>query len=144
MKTDLYLEFDKNAIIMTSTFVKKCRDTNSAEYAQLQSVRRDYPNYHVATRQIKHNTEMEHYKGLSYAYMEDYIRTHETGKDLIAVLNEFGEMIHLSKCHSKRYPVIKQWFLDKYPEIVKYGMPKDSEKEAQDTKTVDLPLAANQ
>ena len=144
MKSALYVDFDKNAIIMTSTFAKKCRDTNSAEYARLQTVRRDYPNYHVVTRQIKRNTEMEHYKGLSYAYMEEYIRSHEEGKALITTLHEFSEMVCLSHCHSKRYPVIKQWFLARYPEIAKYGMLEGSEKEEQEAKTVDLPLVVNQ
>jgi hypothetical protein len=26
-----------------------------------------------------------------------------------------------SECHSRRFPVIKQWFLRKYPEVEKYG-----------------------
>jgi hypothetical protein len=35
-------------------------------------------------------------------------------------------MILVSQCHSKafRYPVIKKWFLKKYPEIVKFGLPQ--------------------
>ena len=30
----------------------------------------------------------------------------------------------ISECHGKafRYPVIKQWFLNQYPEIAKFGM----------------------
>ena len=39
-------------------------------------------------------------------------------------------MILISKCHSnaKRYPVIKNWFLEKYPEVKEFGMKKPEEK----------------
>lgn len=126
MKNALYIDFENNAIVMTSTFAKKCSNTSSDEYRQLQSVRRDYPAFTVTTRQIKKNPHMEHYNGLTYAFMEDYIFTHESKETRKAVLDEFNEMILISKCHSKafRYPTIKKWFLERYPEIAEFGMPK--------------------
>lgn len=38
------------------------------------------------------------------------------------MLTTFDEMILISKCHSKgkRYPVIKRWFLQNYPEVSTY------------------------
>ena len=36
------INFEKNQIVMTRLFAKKCTDTSSEEYAHLQSVRRDY------------------------------------------------------------------------------------------------------
>lgn len=47
-----------------------------------------------------------------------------------SVMAELEEMILISKCHSMgyRYPTIKAWFLDKYPEIAAFGM--DDEQEA--------------
>ena len=44
----------------------------------------------------------------------------------------------ISECHSKchRYPVIKKWFLGKYPEIAAFGM---SAPAAENNKVVDLP-----
>ena len=37
---------------------------------------------------------------------------------------EFDELLLISQCHSKgrRYPVIKNWFLDNYPEVRDFGM----------------------
>ena len=57
---------------MTTTFAKKCYNTASAEYAQLQSVRRDYPTFNVTTRKIKSNPNKETYAGLTYEYMREY------------------------------------------------------------------------
>jgi hypothetical protein len=55
--------------------------------------------------------------------MKDYILTHEDEENAMIVLAEFSEMRQISRCHSqaKRYPVIKNWFLEKYPEIKNFG-----------------------
>ena len=118
MKNALYIDFANDKIVMTTTFAKKCQNTASAEYAQLQSVRRDYPTFAVTTRQIKSNPNKETYAGLTYEYMRDYIILHSNPEDELAAVAEFDELILVSKCHSKsqRYPVIKKWFLTKYPQ----------------------------
>ena len=141
MKTALYIDFEHNRIVMTSTFAKRCYDTSSVQYAQLQNVRRDYPTFHVEKRQIKKNASMEHYKGLTYEYMESYIKTHGEEDERIARLDEFREMCLISECHSIRYPKIKKWFLDKYPEIVEYGMP-EKEEEKPETNVMPMKEAA--
>lgn len=145
MKNILKIDHVHCTIIMDRTFAKNAENTMSAEYAHLQSVRRDYPNYVVARRQIKKNPNKECYKGLTYAYMEDYIIGHESGDAREKVLNEFAELRLIAQCHSKahRYPVIKQWFLDKYPEIANFGMSaaEDEETSANSEKVVDLPQA---
>ena len=55
--------------------------------------------------------------------MENYIITHEEGEKQIRLLEELAEMRLISECHSKafRYPTIKKWFLNVYPEIVDFG-----------------------
>ena len=138
MKNALTVNFEKNQIVMTRLFAQKCSDTRSEEYAHLQSVRRDYPDFTVVTRQIKKNPNKECYKGLTYEYMENYITTHEEGENRVLVLKEFAEMRLISECHSKahRYPVIKNWFLNKYPEIANFGMAAPA---AENNKIVDLP-----
>ena len=124
MKNTLKINHTDGVIIMDRTFAKKAEDTMSAEYAHLQNVRRDYPNYKVDRRQIKTNPNKECWKGLTYEYMENYIATHEEGEAKIAALKEFAEMRLIAECHSKchRYPTIKKWFLAKYSEIAKFGM----------------------
>ena len=123
MKNTLKINHAERTITMDRTFSKNAENTMSAEYAHLQSVRRDYPNYAVIRRQIKKNPNKECYKGLTYEYMENYIITHEEGEKQIRVLGELAEMRLISECHSKafRYPTIKKWFLNAYPEIADFG-----------------------
>lgn len=124
MKNILKVNFEKKAIIMYRTFAKKCADTRSEEYAQLQRVRADYPNFTISTRTCRKNESKESYKGLTYAYMEHYILTHEDKDTVLEVLDTYNEMRLIAECHSKsrRYPAIKRWFLAKYPEIVEFGI----------------------
>ena len=113
-------------IVMDRTFAKNAEILGSAEYNMLQHCRQDYPTYTVVRREIKKNANQEHYHGLTYQYMEDYIKGHETPEALVDVLDEFFELRLIAKGHSrgKRYPTIKRWFLDRYPEVALFGMEK--------------------
>ena len=57
---------------------------------------------------------------MTYAYMERYIESHANAE---ASMAEYRELRLISECHCKarRYPKIKKWFLEKYPEIEKFG-----------------------
>ena len=76
MKNVLKVSHADRTIVMDRTFAKFADNTMSPEYAHLQQVRRDYPTYTVVQRHIKKNAKQEHYHGLTYAYMEDYIASH--------------------------------------------------------------------
>ena len=58
--------------------------------------------------------------------MEDYITTHGSAEDR----RIYDEMKLISECHSKsfRYPVIKSWFLERFPEIKTFGVPVTEEE----------------
>ena len=124
MKNTLKINHENKTIVMDRTFAKFAENTRSDEYSHLQEVRRDYPDYMVKTRTIKHNPEKETYKGLTYEYMEDYILRHESEENALAIIKEFNELRTISKCHKQglRYPTIKRWFLNKYPEIVDFAI----------------------
>ena len=119
MKNTLKIDFANKKIIMDRTFAKNCENTMSEEYAHLQEVRNDYPDYMVMTRSIKRNPNKETYKGLTYEYMEDYMLHHGTDEEVAKAIKEYRELRLIAKCHGKgfRYPTIKKWFLEKYPEI---------------------------
>lgn len=123
MTNTLKINREKKLIIMDRTFAKLSEDTRSEEYAHLQEVRRDYPDYTVITKKIKPNPNKETYKGLTYEYMTNYILTHETEENALAAIREFNEMRVISNCHRQglRYPTIKRWFLNKYPAIEEFG-----------------------
>ena len=133
MKNSLTIRHDTREIVMDRTFAKFSKNTRSEEYAHLQQVRKDYPNYTVITRTIKRNSNKKTYNGLTYEWMEDYILTHGTAEESEKILNEFNEMRLIAECHSKafRYPVIKSWFLERFPEIKTFGVPVDEEAEIE-------------
>lgn len=141
MTNYLKVDYENNSLVMDRTFAKSAQIVGSNEYKMLQEARISYPNYTVTVRHIKKNSSKECYKGLTYGYMEDYIRTHEDPRNVMKVLDEFAELRIISQCHSKafRYPTIKNWFLSKYPEIVTFGMPTVSvdEMETETIKVVD-------
>ena len=148
-KSKVKVLHNESAIEMNKIFAKMIENPQSDEYALLQSIRQDYPVYKVRVRQIKKNSTKETYKGLTYKYMRNYIITHPKGireekdkdgkdKKINVLLEKFEELKLISQCQAKsrRYPVIKNWFLAQYPEIAKFGMDADAaeEEEKQDKK----------
>ena len=133
MKNTLKLDHAKRTIVMDRTFAKYAANTMSQEYAHLQSVRQDYPEYTVVMRHIKRNKTKECYRGLNYEYMEDYIKTHGSKEESAANLAEYKELKLISKCHStsRRYPTIKKWFLEKYPEVKEFGVSDEENAKMQ-------------
>ena len=132
MKNYLKVDIAEARLVMDRTFAKNCAIAGSAEYNLLQSARRDYPNFSVVQRTINRNEKKECYRGLTYKYMKEYIASHEPEETVAAVQVELEEMILVSKCHSMgyRYPTIKAWFLEKYPEIAAFGMLAQDEEES--------------
>ena len=65
--------------------------------------------------------------------MRNHIATHEPKDVVEEKVNAFDEMVYISKCHrgSLRYPTIKKWFLNEYPDVAKFGTIEIS-SEAQD------------
>ena len=129
-KTTLFVDFEKNLLVMNQAFAAKARNVRSEEYKLLQATRKDYPTYAVVKRRIKRNSQKETYAGLTYDYMRMYIATHESEETVKDVMGHFDELLLISQCHCKarRYPVIKSWFLERYPQIEGFGKAKQTEE----------------
>ena len=114
--------------VMTKTFAAKAFCYGTQEYEMLRSVCADYPGFAVKVRQIRKNSSQEHYKGLTYDFMRYYIETHDTSAS-----EEFEEMVVISKAHSTglRYPTIKAWFLDRFPEVADFWVSAAAEPTAE-------------
>ena len=134
MTNKLTVNHANRTIVMDRTFAKFAADTATVEYARLQQVRQDYPTYEGIQRRIRQNEAKKTYKGLTYDFMEDYILTHGSQEKRLANYNEFQEMCLISKCHGMayRYPVIKSWFLTRYPEIANFGTVEEIDLKSQD------------
>lgn len=125
MKNTLKVDYTNRLIIMDRTFAKNASDTRSAEYQHLQRVKQDYPSFEVVRKQIRKNPGKESYKGLTYEFMRDYISSHEPKENVNDMLAAFDEMLLISRCHSIRYPRIKEWFLKRYPHIEIYALDEE-------------------
>ena len=57
-------------------------------------------------------------------------RMEELKKKYPKEMAEYEELLLLSECHSRsrRYPAIKRWFLEMYPEVVSYGSAEERPK----------------
>ena len=119
---EIRIDRENNRIVMTRKFAKKADDPTTKEFRLLQEVMATYPTFSVDNHTIKKNPNKECYRGLTYEYMKSYIERYD--EDAESVLKELENKIFDSKCHSKgyRYPTIKKWFLNKYPEVAKFGV----------------------
>ena len=104
-------------IVFNREFEKRLSDTTSPEFKKFCELHEAFPEFEIARKTVNVTKKKESYKGLTYEYMERYIYIKGNAADR----REYDELRLLAECHSKRFPVIKQWFLRKYPEVKKYG-----------------------
>lgn len=116
-KLNIKIDHPKRQIVIGKNFNRKQSDIESEECKKLCEIVQIFPKYKVVVKEIKKNPHKESYKRLTYGYMERYIAVKGTRVDR----QEYDDMRLLAECHSKRFPVIKQWFLSKYPEVAQYG-----------------------
>lgn len=95
MKNYMKLDHQNRKIIMDRTFANKAEFVGSEEYNLLQQCRRDYPSYIVTRKSINKKADQEHYRGLTYDYMRNYINKYDT-ENKEANLAVLEEMIDIS------------------------------------------------
>ena len=83
--------------------------------------------------------ELKLYRGLTYEYMERYIATHN-----VDMMKVFDELRLISECHSVRYPTIKNWFLETFPEVAQFGVAEVEETKVENELSIvkGVPAAA--
>lgn len=115
----------KNQTIeMSKKFAKAAEKFGSKEYKQLREARSDYPDFKVVTVSRKASGQKESYKGLTYSYMENYIKTHDDEKK--SIMTEY-EMLRGMSAEAQEvlaepcsYIEMKAWFLKKFPAIAEF------------------------
>lgn len=138
MANSLKIRHDKQEIVMDKVFAIRSSTVGTAEYNKLQEARRDYPDFTVVQKSNKRTApQQEHYKGLTYEYMKQYIADHDAERK-----DDFAELLRLAKCHSIRYPAIKEWFLEEYSEVVEYY--EQFKKSKEEKKQTDTDTARNE
>ena len=120
MKVNMF----ERKIVLTKKEMTAASRYGSDAYKALQDARHDNPGYEVVivTRMVKKPRET--YKGLTYEYMEKYIKTHDDAEKTIwaeymmyrgTPINPTDELPV-----AYTYSQMKVWFLDKYDEIAKF------------------------
>ena len=122
------IDYENRKIIISSAFKKKASNPTTYEYEQLQSVRRDYADFHLEIKVFKKNVCQDRHKNLTYDYMRWFIGKYEEPSKISDKLAEFDKMLDIAKAHStgKRYPAIKSWFLKSYPDYAEFGMTEEA------------------
>lgn len=119
--TNITINDKKMTIEMTKAVANRAKKFNTVEYKDLQLVRKDYPNYTVVIKTASKKSNKNQFKGLTYNYMEKYIKAHDDDEQ--SIMNEYLDMRALSDdakeamADALSYGEIKAWFLDKYPQI---------------------------
>ena len=122
MKNTLRINHKNNQLVMDREFSIKSSLYGSQEYNMLQAARQDYPTYQVVRKTIKKNSQKEAFDGLTYDYMERYMARYGAAPE---ILKKYEDMRFNAGCHSVRYPVIRKWFLETYPEVKEWGKKKE-------------------
>lgn len=121
---NLTVNVNARKIEMSKAYAKAASVYGSPEYNALQGARRDYPDFQIAI--LKPSKRNDPYKGLTMAYIEKYIASHDDDGSVMKELNilrgksiENDEFVQYAEAAS--FFEIKKWFLDKYPEIKQYS-----------------------
>ena len=111
-------------ISLTKKEMTTARRLGTPKYKELQTARRDYPGFTVTTATHKVKTQRETYKGLTYAYMEKYIKTHDDENETIWVeyMKYRGTPIFPEDEMPEPYTYMqmKDWFLGKFEAVAKF------------------------
>ena len=114
------VHINRNActIEVTKSFDKAASRFNSDEYKALQQVRKDYPSFTIVVKTVR--TKADHFKGLTYDFMEKYITSHDDADKRLAEFNDLrgkSEEAQAYGAAAHSYGEIKAWFFKNYPEI---------------------------
>ena len=117
-------------IEVTAKFHKAASRFGSDEYKMLQEVRRDYPGYKVVTITRKPGSKKDTYKGLTYDYMEKYIKAHDDENQSIMaeyeMLRGISEEAIEALAEPCSYLEIRDWFLKTFPAIAEFHKKREA------------------
>ena len=105
-------------IEVTKSFDKAASRYGSDAYNALQQVRKDYPDFTVVVKTVR--TKADHFKGLTYDFMEKYIASHDDAEARMATFNDLrakSDEALLFGAEALSYGEIKAWFFKQFPEI---------------------------
>lgn len=135
MSTIRINEKNRTIELMSKKFATAASKYGTTEYMDLQAARRDYPNYKVVVKNTSRTNSS--FKGLTYDYMEKYIKSHGTEEEQTEKFNAYKNKRLNVDCLSSAtaYREVKEWFLEQYPEVAEFR-----EKKSVENKTTEITL----
>ena len=107
-----------STIEITKSFDKAASRFGTDEYNALLQARKDHPGYRVVVKSVAKSRD--HFKGLTYDFMERYIASHDNDGKNMEMFNDLRatseEAVNLG-VDAASYGEIKAWFFKTYPEF---------------------------
>lgn len=111
-KANIFVDGEKEALVMTKAFYKRACVFGSDEYYELRKAKAENEGYTVVfAYKVADKTT---YNGLNFATMEKYIKSQANSEER---LMEFEAVKEIAKIKGSKYPLTKKWFLLTYPEF---------------------------
>lgn len=109
------VDFISNSIIVTQAFLDAAAVVGTEEYNELRDVRKENPNMKIVRRSIRGNKENHKSKGLTYAYMRNFIKVMDSDNRVTFedTIDYFQDMYNGN--NAKTYVAVRDWFLENYP-----------------------------
>ena len=143
MSTIRINEKNRTIELMSKQFATAASKYGTPEYMDLQAARRDYPNYKVVVKSTSRTNSG--FKGLTYDYMENYIKSHGTEEEQTENFKAYNNKRLDVKClaSAKAYKEVKKWFLKKYPEVAEFGEKKPTANNNSENESTESTLDEN-
>ncbi len=117
MKNLFAYDFTNNTIVASKATLKKAGNPTTPEYKALMKMIAEQPTFKVVEKTINTKSGKTTYKGLTIEMMESYINEQ---KNAVALCEEFESIRQFAKDSKRReYPLLKQWFVEKFKEQYK-------------------------
>ena len=105
-------------IEVSKSFDKAASRFGTREYEAMQQVRKDYPDFTIVVKTVR--TKADHFKGLTYDFMEKYITSHDDADKWLAEFNDLrgkSEEAQAYGAAAHSYGEVKAWFFKTFPEF---------------------------
>ena len=112
---------------VSKSFDKAASRFGTPEYDAMQQVRKDYPDYRIVVK--TNRNKVDHFKGLTYDFMEKYIASHADAEDRMKTFNDLrgkSDEALAFGVEALSYGEIKAWFFKTYPEIEAFQKRRES------------------
>ena len=111
---NIKIDYIANTITVTKVFLDAAAIPYSEECIMLHSLKNDFPNMRIVTRNITHRKIENQYKGLTYKYMRKFISIMD--EENLSTFNKVQLYYEgLYEDSATVYCNVREWFIKNYP-----------------------------